>query len=296
MTVIGQDWASYQPAAPSTAGLAFVFIKVTEGTNYTNPKWQQQRDHARKAGLVVGYYHYAQGVKNIEEADYFLKQTGTLQPGEMLAFDWEDSDVSNAEKDAWIKYVQAKVPNHRVVLYCNRSYWLDRDDTSVCGDGLWIADPSAPMGKPRVEHAWTIHQYSSAAGTDRNVANFASVAALKTWAAKGVTPPKPPAPKPPTPKPHVDLSNLIAAAKADPKAKQGHQTHATDVRLVEAALKAEGLLASQYAGDGSFGSTTVSAYAAYQRHLGYKGADANGIPGKASLTKLGQKHGFTVVA
>ena len=96
--------------------------------------------------------------------------------------------------------------------------------------------------------------------------------------------------------PHVDLSNLIAAAKTDPKAKQGHQTHAADVRLVEAALKAEGLLASQYANDGSFGTTTVTAYAAWQRRLGYSGHDADGIPGNASLTALGHKHGFTVIA
>lgn len=198
MTVTGQDWASYQSGTPATTGLDFVFIKVTEGTDYTNPKWLEQRDHARAAGLVVGYYHYAQGVKNLAEADYFLSKV-TLAPGELLAFDWEDSDVSNAEKDAWLKYVQAKVPAHRVVLYCNRSYWLDRDSTSYCADGLWIADPSAPAGHPRVQHTWTFHQYSEAGGVDRNVGNFASRAALQTWAAKGA---KPPAPKP-KPKPAV---------------------------------------------------------------------------------------------
>lgn len=106
-------------------------------------------------------------------------------------------------------------------------------------------------------------------------------------------PQKPPAPKPGS-KPHVSLSHLVAAARTDPKAKQGHTTHPADVRIVEAALKAEGYLPSKYAGDGSFGSKTVLAYAAYQRHLGYVGAAADGIPGKASLTKLGQKHGFTV--
>ena len=51
----GIDVASYQPEAFPTEGLDFVVIKVTEGTNYTNPKWQAQRDRARKAGLAVGY-------------------------------------------------------------------------------------------------------------------------------------------------------------------------------------------------------------------------------------------------
>ncbi len=112
--------------------------------------------------------------------------------------------------------------------------------------------------------------------------------------------PKPPAVKPAAPaakpKPRVDLSNLIAAATHDPHAAQGHRSHPADVRIVEGALKAEGLLPAAYAGDGSFGSKTVLAYAAWQRHLGYVGAAADGIPGATSLKKLGDRHGFTVVA
>lgn len=99
----------------------------------------------------------------------------------------------------------------------------------------------------------------------------------------------------------VDLSNLLSAAKADPKATQGHTTHAADVKLVEAALKTEGFLSSKYASDGSFGTTTVSAYRKWQLKL-YPGAstkpggDADGMPGMDSLKKLGAKHGFTVKA
>jgi peptidoglycan hydrolase-like protein with peptidoglycan-binding domain len=49
--------------------------------------------------------------------------------------------------------------------------------------------------------------------------------------------------------------------------------------------------------DGSFGTKTISAYAAWQRHLGYAGTAADGIPGRASLTKLGARTGlFTVVS
>lgn len=107
--------------------------------------------------------------------------------------------------------------------------------------------------------------------------------------------PAPSKPKP-APKPVVDLSNVVAAAKADPKAAQGHTTHPADVKLVEAALKAEGLLKASYAADGSFGSLTVDAYTSWQRKCGYTGSDADGIPGKESLTKLGAAHGFTVKA
>ncbi|WP_031013285.1 CHAP domain-containing protein [Streptomyces sp. NRRL S-475] len=103
------------------------------------------------------------------------------------------------------------------------------------------------------------------------------------------------APKP-APKPVVDLSNVVEAARKDPSAAQGHTTHAADVKRVEAALKAEGLLPVKYAADGSFGTTTIEAYRKWQQKLGYSGKDADGIPGMSSLKKLGDKHGFTVKA
>ncbi|MFJ3826248.1 peptidoglycan-binding protein [Streptomyces nodosus] len=95
-------------------------------------------------------------------------------------------------------------------------------------------------------------------------------------------------------KPQVSLAKLVTAAKADPP-KAGAPVSYAGAKTVETALAAEGLLAKTYV-DGHFGTTTVSAYAAWQRRLGYTGNAADGIPGKASLTKLGDKHGFTVVA
>lgn len=104
-----------------------------------------------------------------------------------------------------------------------------------------------------------------------------------------------PAPTPSTPR--VDLSRLVAAAKTDPRARQGHITYMAGTNLVEAALVKLGYLSKTYAGDGSFGSTTVTAYAKWQRHLNYTGDDANGVPGMTSLKKLGAKTGlFEVVA
>lgn len=99
-----------------------------------------------------------------------------------------------------------------------------------------------------------------------------------------------------TAKPKVDLSQLVSAARKDPGAPQGHQTYAAGVRLVESALQREGYLSKTYASDGSYGSTTIKAYARWQRKLGYSGADADGYPGFVSLTKLGNKYGFTIVA
>jgi LysM repeat protein len=97
-----------------------------------------------------------------------------------------------------------------------------------------------------------------------------------------------------TPKRVVDLSKLVAAAKSDPP-KRGTPVSYPAAEYVEDALVAEGLLARQYA-DGHMGTATRSAYSLWQQRLGYRGSDADGIPGATSLKKLGARHGFTVVA
>ena len=93
----------------------------------------------------------------------------------------------------------------------------------------------------------------------------------------------------------VSLAHVVEAAGRDPDAAQGHATHRTEVLVVEQALRAEGLLDSRWV-DGSFGSKTVTAYAALQRRYGFTGDDADGIPGRSSLTRLGRTHGFAVAA
>lgn len=190
----GVDVASYQSTTYDLTGLDFVIIKATQGTSYVNPKMAAQTARARSAGLVTGFYHFQERGNPEGQAAYFVKRAGA-RPGEILACDWETApdgtSPSNEEKDRFIRECKRLAPGHRVILYCNRSYWQDRDRTSYAGDGLWIADPGAPEGKPRVQHPWLIHQYSSAGGIDRNVAAFPTRAALKTWAS-GSAPASPP--------------------------------------------------------------------------------------------------------
>lgn len=95
----------------------------------------------------------------------------------------------------------------------------------------------------------------------------------------------------------VSLSAVQKAARRDPDLNLSHETSPTDVEIVETALQAEGLLGKGKI-DGHYGTATVAAYAAFQRSAAggnHTGADADGIPGLESLTKLGKRHGFRVV-
>jgi hypothetical protein len=100
---------------------------------------------------------------------------------------------------------------------------------------------------------------------------------------------------PPGQRPSVSLSSVINAASVDPQAKQGHLTDKAGTLLIEQALEAEGLLEHKFV-DGSFGKKTVKAYGEWQKQLHFSGVAANGIPGIKSLTALGAKHGFDVIA
>lgn len=86
-------------------------------------------------------------------------------------------------------------------------------------------------------------------------------------------------PAPAVKKPSVSLSRMIAVAKTNGRAP--------GVATVRHALSGKG-------SGTTFGPVMRSKYKAYQQSLGYKGKDADGIPGAVSLAKLGKAHGFRV--
>ncbi|MFY4717484.1 glycoside hydrolase family 25 protein [Streptomyces sp. LaBMicrA B280] len=179
----GIDVSSFQSTSYDTDGLSFVFMKATEGRSYVNPRLTAQTKTGRDAGLVVGFYHFLWPGNLTAQADYFL-QHAPERAGDILAVDWEPTSdgthASNADKDSFIRKLKQLRPHNKVVLYTNRDFWLNIDRTSYAGDGLWIAD-YVTAGKPRIKAKWRFHQYASQPH-DKDVADFASTAALKEWA------------------------------------------------------------------------------------------------------------------
>jgi GH25 family lysozyme M1 (1,4-beta-N-acetylmuramidase) len=158
-------------------------VKATEGRSYVNPKLTAQVRTARDAGCVVGFYHFLWPGDITAQAAYFVSKAPE-KAGDLLAVDWETTGdgthASNAEKDRFIRKVKELRPDHRVLLYANRNFWLNIDTTSYAGDGLWIADYTT-AGDPRIQAKWRFHQYSDEP-VDKDVADFASKAALREWA------------------------------------------------------------------------------------------------------------------
>ncbi|MEU8677678.1 glycoside hydrolase family 25 protein [Streptomyces sp. NPDC048560] len=178
----GVDVSAYQTSF-DTDGLDFVLIKATEGRSYVNPRLKDQTARAREAGCVVGFYHFLWPGDVSDQAEYFVGEA-PARAGDLLAVDWEQTGegtrASNEDKDRFIRAVKGLRPGHRVLLYCNRHFWLNHDTTSYAGDGLWIADYGT-RGRPRIEAPWRIHQYTDDP-LDRDVADFPSREAMREWA------------------------------------------------------------------------------------------------------------------
>lgn len=201
MGIYGQDWASYQTSQPDTAGLDFAFIKITEGLGYINPKWRQQRDHAKAKGLVWGGYHYPHMSSSPKaEADYFLGQVA-WQPGDVIILDWEGYDDANAGvskarqlayKEEWLLYVKGRMPHSPVGMYANVDYWKNVDTTGFYGDFLWIATAGRKAGDPGIAAPWLFHQYTDNP-IDTDYCHLGTRAELRSWALSFATPQTKPA-------------------------------------------------------------------------------------------------------
>lgn len=93
-------------------------------------------------------------------------------------------------------------------------------------------------------------------------------------------------------RPAVSLRNVQDAARRDQFRPQGQGVHETDVVLVEKALRDLGLERAALV-DGYAGTEFRKAYAKFQR--AHVPPPYDGIPGRRSLTLMGDAHGFRVV-
>lgn len=78
----GLDVSGYQSnvnwSTVANGGAAFVYVKATESTTYTNPAFTAQYNGSAAAGLIHGAYHFAipNASSGAAQADYFLAHGG----------------------------------------------------------------------------------------------------------------------------------------------------------------------------------------------------------------------------
>lgn len=167
------DWA-----AARRGGIAFAYIKLTEGTGYLDPAADAHLTAARAGGVLVGGYHFARPDTNPPEADATafataLKVHGLARPGVLPpCLDMERAATGFVDYVAWSKRFLATLRGltgyQPVMIYASSSWWK----AEYLGGGwlddnawAWVAHYGATPGSPGFKSARTVmHQYT-AAGT-----------------------------------------------------------------------------------------------------------------------------------
>jgi lysozyme len=167
--------------------LSFAFLKATEGRGFRDPLFPAFWKAAGALGLARGAYHFARPTTDATaQADAFLAyvRSAGLGAGDMLALDLEVADGRGpADVSAWGREFCAHI--HQSVgraplVYTFLSFAQEGHCAGLGGYPLWIADPSATPGRPRIPapwSSWAVHQYGQQ-GIDLDVANYPDAAAM----------------------------------------------------------------------------------------------------------------------
>lgn len=217
----GVDLSHWQSNFDAFGSVDFAIIKATEGVGYVDPACDTLYQRAKKAGKLLGVYHFARPDLNnsaVAEADWFVNNIQGYIKEAILVLDWESGYLGNV---SWAKQFLDRVKERtgiKAILYASRSPINSFDWSSVANAdyGLWVADYGANTGqegnKPAVKW-WSFYilwQYTSrgrVAGYngDVDLNNFYGDA--ETWR-KYATSSSSPAPAPaPTPTPEPKKSN-----------------------------------------------------------------------------------------
>ena len=218
MTLNGIDISSHQTGINLAAVPAdFVIVKTTQGNWYVNPDADRAYRQAKKAGKLLGIYHYIDGRGGAAaEVDYFINNCRGYLGEALIAVDWEIDDNTQWGNTAYLEQVVRGIIEKtgiRPLIYgMQAGYAQLKSVADKLNCGLWVAqyanyEPTGYQAHPWNEGAYAcaIRQYTSAGSLpgyggklDLNIAYMDRNAWMK-YAAKSGSKPAPAPSKPAAP-------------------------------------------------------------------------------------------------
>lgn len=142
-----------QARALRAAGIDFAYVLLTDGASFKNPDAPQQVAALRRAGIVVGFYHFLRPVEtNADQILDFVTYAhgcgGTTLPlaldAEVTDFNgWADLAYRMASFARQIEGVQTDILNTHSLLYVNNNFYDNLAPQGFpWGRWVWLADPS----------------------------------------------------------------------------------------------------------------------------------------------------------
>ncbi|QNQ83743.1 glycoside hydrolase family 25 [Lactobacillus sp. PV037] len=135
------------------SGTDITMVKATQGTGYVNPYCDVDYQAAKKAGKLLGIYHYCSGGNPEAEAEYFYKNTKNYVGEAVPAVDWEEGQNASWGNTSYVKRFVTRYHELSGVyplIYVQESgIWQVANCSNLCG--LWVAKYPSMNWK-----SWTI--------------------------------------------------------------------------------------------------------------------------------------------
>jgi lysozyme len=151
-------------------GVAFTYIKATEGTTHTDSKYKENYPKAKEADLKVGTYHfYTFGLDGEEQANHFIRHAKVGRSDLIPAIDVEHSPCNKYSSDKdYIERVigelqkleQTMFDHYGVhpIIYTNKNCYALYVKDHLPDNLIWMSDlHNEPTIK---ENEWIIWQFS----------------------------------------------------------------------------------------------------------------------------------------
>lgn len=169
------NWEQLKQNAPGNAPIRFIYIKATEGSDFTDVNFNKNFSEAKKHGFIRGAYHYfSLHSDGLAQANMFIK-TVKLQKGDLPpVIDVEERPKDKKRFIQELKIFISKIEEHygvKPIIYSYKKYkekYLSEQYFDKYP--LWVAHYYVPKLDENIKWLmWQCSDVGSIPGIDRDV-------------------------------------------------------------------------------------------------------------------------------
>jgi lysozyme len=139
------DWNTILVKNKLDTLINFVYCKATEGTNFIDEEWENNRQSLNEIGIRNGAYHFFNPDKDpIQQAKHFIS---IWKPRDIDLPPVLDVEVENSNQDdfelkksmtKWLLYIEKKT-GHHPIIYTQDNFFIEKFKNEFLNYNFWIA-------------------------------------------------------------------------------------------------------------------------------------------------------------